>query len=60
MCPRYAFCGLAPLLLAASLSTSAATYTVTRADDPISAPCTPTDCSLRGAVAASVITPDPT
>ena len=54
---RHAVCGFAPLLLMASLSTPAATFTVTRADDPLMATCTPLDCSLRAAVAASAITP---
>ncbi len=41
------------LLLCSVASASAETYTVTRTDDPNPAPCEPSDCSLRGALAAA-------
>lgn len=46
------------LLLLASLPALAATYTVTRADDPLTPQCVPDNCSLRGAVNAAAITPE--
>lgn len=44
-------------LLVAALPASAATYTVTRGDDPAPNGCTAGDCSLREALAAAVATP---
>ncbi|MEO5625912.1 MAG: choice-of-anchor Q domain-containing protein [Dokdonella sp.] len=44
-------------LLVAALPASAATYTVTRGDDPLPNGCTAGDCSLREALAAAVVTP---
>lgn len=41
------------LLLGATGTASAQTYTVTRTDDPNPAPCEPGNCSLRGALAAA-------
>lgn len=45
--------GLALLALLCAATASAQTYTVTRTDDPNPAPCEPSDCSLRGALAAA-------
>lgn len=41
------------LLLGATGTASAQTYTVTRTDDPIPGPCEPGDCSLREALTAA-------
>ncbi len=49
---------LAILLAAPALNAHAATFHVTRADDPQIAPCVEGDCSLRAAVAAAAITPE--
>lgn len=45
------------ILLAAALPASAATYTVTRGDDPAPNACVAGDCSLREALAAAIATP---
>lgn len=52
----YASCLLAAVLTAA-LPAHAATYVVTRSDDPAPDGCLPADCSLREAVAAANLTP---
>ncbi|MEO5560524.1 MAG: hypothetical protein ABIO49_11520 [Dokdonella sp.] len=44
-------------LLVAALSAAAATYTVTRSEDPAPNGCAAGDCSLREALAAAVTTP---
>lgn len=46
------------LLATTTCVAHAATYQVTRADDPVMAPCTPENCSLRSAIAMSAITPE--
>ncbi|HET7507225.1 MAG TPA: right-handed parallel beta-helix repeat-containing protein [Solirubrobacterales bacterium] len=52
--PKTLSLGLALLaLLLFAGSASAATYTVTRNDDPVPGPCEPDDCSLREALMAS-------
>jgi hypothetical protein len=45
--------GALTFLLCVTASAAAATYTVTRTDDPNPAPCEPGNCSLRGALMAS-------
>jgi hypothetical protein len=40
-------------LLALPAAAAAATYTVTRTDDPVPGPCEPADCSLREALTAA-------
>lgn len=45
-------------LLFASLPLSAATWNVTRADDPVPGSCLAADCSLREAVMAAAVTPE--
>lgn len=57
MHPRRIAVAFIPLLLAA-LPVSAATFMVTRADDPLTPVCVEGNCSLRGAVAAAAITPE--
>lgn len=47
-----------PLLLPVALPASAATFTVTRADDPVPPSCVADNCSLRGAVVAAATTPE--
>lgn len=47
-----------PLLMLIAPPAMAATFTVTRADDPLTVQCIEGDCSLRGAVAAAAVTPE--
>lgn len=54
----HAISALAAVLLLAPLPSLAATYAVTRADDPVAAQCTAGNCSLRGAVLAAAGTPE--